>query len=437
MSRLFIAGYAALVMSAPAHAAVDIKEVTSPGGITAWLVEEHQIPFVAIEIEFEGGASLDPDGKRGAVNLMTGLLNEGAGDMNAQEFAAAQEALAASFSFDVYDDGITISGRFLTENQDEAVALLRTALTEPSFDPAALERVRGQALAAIRSDSQDPDEIAARRFKELTYGAHPYATPYEGTLESVGALSRDDMITVHQSTMTKDKINVAVVGDITADELGTMLDVLLGGLPETGAPLPGKAELTFSGGIDVVQFETPQSVALFGHSGIEWDDPDFFAAFVLNTIVGAGGFESRLMQEVREKRGLTYGIYASLATRDHAELMRGGFASANDRISEAIDVIKAEWEKIATEGVTEEELELAKTYMTGSYPLRFDGNARIAGILASMQADDFPIDYALTRNDRVNAVTMEDIKRVAARLYNPDELSFVVVGQPVGLDPTN
>jgi len=237
--------------------------------------------------------------------------------------------------------------------------------------------------------------------------------------------------------MARDRVYVGAVGDITADELGAIIDDLLGALPETGAPLPQDVDVGLPGGKTVVPFNTPQSVAVFGHEGIERDDPDFFAAFVMNQVLGAGGFGSRLMEEVREKRGLTYGVNSYLAPKDHAELMLGQVASSNDRIAEAIEVIRDEWAKLAAEGVTEQELEDAKKYLTGAYPLRFDGNSTIANILAGMQMDDLPIDYADTRNDKVNAVTLDDIKRVAARLMRPEALHFVVVGQPEGIESTN
>ena len=178
-------------------------------------------------------------------------------------------------------------------------------------------------------------------------------------------------------------------------------------------------------------------MAVFGHQGIRRDDPDFFAAFVLNQILGGGDRASRLMEEVREKRGLTYGIYTWLVDADYADLLMGQVKSANNRIAEAIEVIRFEWARIAAEGVTAEELEDAQTYLTGAYPLRFDGNARIAGILVGMQMTGLPIDYPATRNDKINAVTLEDIKRVAARLIRPENLHFVVVGQPEGLETTN
>jgi len=425
-----------VVAALPARAAVDIQEVTSPGGITAWLVEEHEIPFVALEIRFKGGASLDAPGKRGAINLMTGLIEEGAGDLSAQDFAAAREALAARFTFDIGRDSLSVSARFLTENRDEAVDLLRLALTQPRFDPDALERVRGQVISGLRADATDPDEIASEMFNAYAFGDHPYGTKRQGTLESVAALTRDDIVTAHRNVLSKDNLYVGVVGDITADELGALLDHLLGDLPETGAPVPDMAEVSFTGGTTIVPFDTPQSVAIFGHEGIARDDPDFFAAFVMNEIMG-GGRSGRLMEEVREKRGLTYGIYSYLMDADFADLYLGQVRSSNGAIAEAIDVIVAEWERLATEGVTEEELETAKTYLTGAYPLRFDGNARIARILAGMQLGGLPIDYIATRNDKVNAVTLDDVKRVAARLVQPDNLHFVVVGQPEGLEATN
>ncbi|MEL7092209.1 MAG: pitrilysin family protein, partial [Pseudomonadota bacterium] len=232
----------------------------------------------------------------------------------------------------------------------------------------------------------------------------------------------------------KDRIYVGAVGDITAEELGPLLDTLLGALPDTGAPQPGPADISFSGGITVVDFDTPQSVAVFGHSGIDQDDPDFFAARVLNQILGAGGFESRLMTEVREKRGLTYGVYSYLASRDHASVLLGQVASSNDRVAEAISVIRDEWQRAASEGVTQEEVDAAKTFITGAYPLNFDGNGPIARIMVGMQMLGLPIDYIPTRNDKVEAVTLEDVNRMAAELLQPENLRFVVVGKPEGLD---
>ena len=432
VTALFLMMNAAL----PARAEVNIQSVTSPGGLTAWLVEEHSIPFVALELRFRGGASLDAPGKRGAINLMTGLLEEGAADMDARAFSRASEALATSFGFDVSSDSLSISARFLTENREASVALLRAALQEPRFDQEAIDRVRGQVLSIIQSDQKDPDDIASETFNRIVFGDHPYASSLNGTLDSVAALTRDDLIAAHDAVLARDRIYIGAVGDITPEELGVLMDDLLGDLPQTGAPMPPRAEVTIPPGVTVVDFATPQSVALFGQKGIKQSDPDFFAATILNHVLGGGSFESRLMNEVREKRGLTYGVYSYLVPRDLAETYMGSVSSANDRIADAIDVIRDEWAKLARDGVTETELRDAKTFITGSYPLRFDGNGPIASILVGMQMLGLPIDYIATRNEKVEAVTLDDVKRLADELLDPEGLHFVVVGQPVGLETT-
>ncbi|MDE0591117.1 pitrilysin family protein [Halocynthiibacter sp. C4] len=434
MIRVFFSTVLAMLVALPLRAEIAIQDVTSPKGIHAWLVEDHSIPFTAIEVWFKGGAGLDAPGKRGATNLMVGLLEEGAGDLDSQEFAAAVEALAASYKFDVFDDTLIVSAQFLTENRDDAIDLLRSALTEPRFDEASLERVRGQVRSIISGNEKDPNDIASRTLNKLAWGDHPYGSSLNGTLESVNSLTRDDLVEAKNATMTRDRIHVGAVGDITPEELGALLDTLLGDLPEEGAPLPADATYALPrGGETVVEFETPQSVAIFAHEGIARDDDDFFALYVLNHVLGGGGFASVLMEEVREKRGLTYGISTYLVPKEHGALMMGQVASSNDRIAEAITVVRDVWADIAANGITEKQLTDAKTFLTGAYPLRFDGNATIAGIMAAMQSQELPIDYIATRNDKVNAVTLEDIKRVAARVLKPEDLHFVVVGQPEGL----
>lgn len=429
---IFHAAAALIVLALPAHA-LQIEEVTSPGGIKAWLVEAHDIPFTALEIRFRGGASLDAPDKRGEINLMTATLEEGSADYDSQGFAAAQEMLAANFGFDVDDDTLSVSARMLTENRDKAVDLLRGALTDPHFDQASVDRVRGQVLSIIASGEKDPGTIAGAAFRKLAWPDHPYGTSLNGTAESVKALTREDMFDAKARVMARDRMVVSAVGDITPAELGPLLDRLLGALPATGAPMPPKVDPKFEGGVTVVPFDSPQSMVIFGQKGIAMDDPDFFPAYVLNQILGAGGFSSRLMDEVREKRGLTYGIYTYLVPKDLSATWQGSFASANDKVAEAVKITQQEWAKAATGAVSDQELSDAKTYLTGAYPLRFDGNANIADILAGMQLNDLPIDYINTRNDKMNAVTKDDLVRVAKRLMDPAGLRFVVVGKPVGL----
>lgn len=433
MIRTFALTLICAVAGSIASAAIDIKEVTSPGGIQAWMVEEPTIPFAALEIRIRGGASLDAPGKRGAVNLMMGLIEEGAGDLDARAFQAKREELAASFRFRAYDDTLSISAEFLSENRTEALVLLREALVNPRFDQTAIDRVRAQVLTGLASDEKDPNRIAGAFFDQAAFGDHPYGTNMDGTVDSVNALTRDDIIAAHQATFTRDRIYVGAVGDITADELGPILDALLGDLPASGPPLPADVDFGLEGGVTVIDYNTPQAVALFGHAGIERDDDDFFAAYILNQVLGAGGFESRLMEEVREKRGLTYGIRTFLVPKNHAEMILGSVASSNATIAEAIDVTREEWDRMATDGMTADELATVKTYLTGEYPLRFDGNGEIAGILVGMQMIGLPPDYVINRNDYIEAVTLEEVNRVASELLDAEALHFVVVGQPEGL----
>ena len=431
MMRIFALG--ALLWAGTVQADVAVKSITSPGGLSAWVLEEPAIPFTTLNLMFSGGAALDPPDKRGAAFLMTGLLEEGAGDLDSQAFAAEIEALSASFSFDVSDDTLSVSVRFLTENRTETLALLKAALTQPRFDPDAIERVRQQVLSILATKAQDPTDTAQRVWTAQAFGDHAYGTSYQGTESSIAALTRADLLAAHQNLLVRDTLSISAVGDITAEDLGPILDDLLGDLPAGSALETAPLQLDIPTGLTVVDMPTPQSVAIFGHAGIDRNHPDFFAAFILNTILGGQGIESRLTAEVREKRGLTYGISTVLISKDQANVMLGQVASANDRINAAIEVIRDEWRKLARDGVTAEELQAAQTYLTGAYPLRFDGNSQISRILVGMQRIGLGLDYINTRNAKINAVTLSEINQVAAQLLKPEALNFVVAGQPTGL----
>ncbi|MDF3852782.1 M16 family metallopeptidase [Paracoccus sp. P2] len=438
LAALAFVALAALPASLQQARAIEIQQITSPGGITAWLVEDHSIPFTALSLMFRGGASLDAPGKRGQISLMTALLEEGSGQMDSVQYAEAVEGLGAQNRFDVGDDALTVNARMLTENRDEAAELLRQALAEPRFDPDAVERVRAQLQAVIRAEATDPNAIASKELARQAWGEHPYASSINGTAESVAALSRDDLIAAKDRVLARDRVVVAAAGDISAEELGRLIDKVLGGLPEQGsAPLPDKARLQLTGGVTVIDWDSPQTVVSFAQPGLPMSDPDYFAAYVADHILGGGGFSSRLMDEIREKRGLTYGVRTGLANGVYGETWQGGMASANDKVAEAVGLIRQEWDRFAQGGVTEKELADAKTYLTGEYALRFDGNGKIAGILAGMQLIGLPADYVNTRNGKIEAVTAADVQRVAKRLLHAGQIRFVLVGRPEGIDATN
>lgn len=428
---------AALILAAgaslPARGEIAVTTVTSPGGITAWFYENHAIPILSIEASFQGGAALDPVGREGAANLMAALLDEGAGDLDARAFAEAEEALAARLDFRAGRDSIGVSARMLTETRAPTLELLRSALVAPRFDAEAVERMRARMLSSLRADATDPGALAARAFDAEVFAGHPYARPAEGTPESVAAIDRAAIGDAHRAGLVRDRLRIAVAGDITPGELGPILDEVFGALPAGGPPLPSVAEVRAPGTVEVIDLDIPQSVVLFGEGGIARDDPDYIPAFVMDRILGGGGFSSRLMREVREKRGLTYGISTWLQPDDFGQLYMGRFSSANERAAEAVAIVRAEWRRMAEEGVTAEELVAAKRYLTGAWPLRFDGNARIAEQLLGLQTAGLGPDYLARRNALVAAVTVEDVARVARRMLDPARLTFVVVGRPEGL----
>ena len=418
----------------PLRAEVDITQVTSPSGLEAWLVEERSIPFVSLDLIFAGGAALESDAQAGVVNLMTSLLSEGAGDMDAQAFAARSEELATRIRFEAGRDSVSVSVRFLTEDADEVIEHLRLALTEPRFDEDAIARTRGQLMAQLRRDVLDPNTIASRAFANAAFQDHPYGRESNGTPETVSTLDRDALVAAHQGAIARDRVYIGAAGDISADELGGLLDRLFEGVPETGWDMPERAEFLAEPGMEIIPFDGPQSVVAFGHAGIARDDPEFLTAFVVNEVFGGGRFGTRLMRSLREERGLTYGIGAFLSSGALGESYQGRLSTDNANVELVIDLLRDEWAQIASEGVTEGELDRIQTYLTGAYPLRFDGNSSIASIMASMQYQGFDIDYVNRRNDMISALTLDEVNDLASRLYDPDALFFVVVGQPVGLN---
>lgn len=426
---------AATVLSAPIAAAdVKIQDITSPAGHTFWLVEEPSIPIVSIEIGFKGGSRLDAPEEVGLTNFAFGLMKEGSGDLDATAFANRADDISARIGFASRADQVEVSGLFLVETLDEGVDLMALAMTKPRFDAEPIDRVRKRILSAIAQAETEPGTIAQNTWWSRAFPGHAYGRDRNGTAETVNGFGVDDFKRAHQRLMTTANAYVAIVGAIDADRAGVLVDRLMAGLPKGEPIVSHAAEAALPAGIHVVEQDVPQSVAVLGHAGIKRDDPDFFPAYVMNYVLGGGGFTSRLTTEVREKRGLAYSVYSYLSIYDEAELYLAGVQTANERIGESLDVIRAEWAKMAADGLSEADLEKAKTYLTGSFPLRFDSNSKIANYLLFVQMEDLGIDYINTRNAKIDAVTLDDTNRAAARLLDPDALSIVVVGKPQGLD---
>ncbi len=419
------------VAAATSARAVEVQRVVSPMGIEAWLVENDTVPVIAIEFAFRGGIELDPAGKEGLANLASVLLDEGAGDLDSATFQARLSNAAISLSFDAAVDGFYGSLKTVTANSDEAFELLELALTAPRFDADAVERMRAAVLADIRRRVADPGWMGRRAFYELAFGDHPYGRPSRGTAPTVSGLTTEDLRGFVAERFNRSNLLVGVSGDVTADELGPILDRIFGDLPE-GQPSPRPADVAPAGAGErvLVRREGPQSSMMLSQPGIARSDPDFYAAYVVNHILGGGGFTSRLTDEIRERRGLTYGISSFLVNFDHADLLMVSSSLSNANVPTALDLIRQQWRRLATSGVTAEELDEAKTFLTGSFPLRFTSTDRIASILLGMQIEDLGIDFLDRRNAEVEAVTLANANRVARRLYDVDALTVVVVGDP-------
>ncbi|MDE1172985.1 MAG: pitrilysin family protein [Parvibaculaceae bacterium] len=434
MRRLVLICLASLALIMPVAAnAMNIQRVVSPGGIEAWLVEEHSVPVLVLDVNWRGsGAAQDPAGKTGTAYMMAGLMNEGAGDLDSPAFQAALADKAISLYFDADKDDLSASLTTLGENRGRAFELLRLALSKPRFDSEAIERGRAQVLSALASESDDPDSMAARAWYAAAFPGHPYALPVKGTPETVTQISRADLVAFSQRVLARGNMKIAVVGPITAKELGPLLDRTFGTLPSEPKLVP-VADVTVAAPPSapiVVPQDNAQSAVLFGETGINRSDPDFMPAYVMNYVLGGGGFSSRLMNEVREKRGLAYGIDSGFYAYEHAPVWLGQYGTRNAQAGQSLALTRREMARMAQKGITADELANAKTYLTGSYPLHFDSNAGIASQLLSIQVQDLGIDYVNRRNALVEAVTLDDVARVSKRLLHPDALLVTAVGRP-------
>jgi zinc protease len=415
-----------------AQSTVNVRELVSPRGVRFWLVEDYAVPLVSLEFAFGGGAAQDPAGKAGAATLLAGLLDEGAGDLDSQAFQQALDEKAIEISF--HNDRDHLGGRMrtLVRHLDRAGELLRLSLNAPRLDEAPFERVREQMNAQLRHEANDPSAMSGRAWRARVFPGHPYGLPTHGAIESLATIERDELVGLARRLITRGALHVGVVGAIDAARAARLVDEAFADLPASGE-LTKIAEAPFAGlgGVEVVDLDVPQSTIRFGRPAVARDDPDYIASIVLAHVLGGGtGLSSRLFREVREKRGLAYSVSASISPFDHACYLYGGTTTKNERANESLEVISAEILDMARGGLTEDELEKGKKYLIGSYPLRFDSSAKIAGQLVQIQLEGHGPSWLVERNARIAAVTMADARRVAERLFGDGALSVVLVGRP-------
>jgi zinc protease len=426
---------ALFLMAAWPAQATNIERVTSPGGIEIWLVRDATVPLIAIDFAFTGGAAQDPSDKSGTANMAVSLLDEGAGELDDRAFHELLERKAIELNFNATRDYIRGTLRTLKENENQAFDLLRLALTAPRFEPGAVERVRSQIFSQLQRQSSSPNDIASRNWWSTAFPDHPYGRPVNGSLDTLPRITTGDLRSYVQRVFARETLKIAMVGDIDATTAGRLIDQTFGSLPAKPElrPVPD-ATAQGLGRRNVLDLDVPQAVVTYGGPGLARKDPDFMAAYIVNHILGGGSFSSRLYKEVREKRGLAYGVFNSLVWLKHAAVMLGGTATRADATGQALEVIENETHQMATDGPTQEELEKAKTYLKGSFALGLDTSTKIASQLVQMQLDDLGIDYIERRPALIDAVTLDDTRRVAKRLLEPS-LLVTVVGRPQGVAP--
>jgi zinc protease len=429
VTTLLAAIFLTLPAVLPASAAVKIQQVKSDRGITAWLVEDYSVPIISIKFAFRGGTTQDPVGKEGLVNLMTGLFDEGAGDLDSDAFQSRLDDAGAEMSFDAGRDALYGSMRMLAEEKDGALELLRLAIEKPRFDQAPVDRIRGQVVAGIMANSRDPETAAQLSWSKALYGDHPYSRQDEGTQESLATITPGDLRALHSKLFARDNLIVGVVGAIDAETLKTELDKLFGGLPEKSqlAPVPD-VQPKLGREIDVT-YDLSQTTLRFAFPGVARDRPEYFAAYLMNHILGGGNFTSRLFQEVREKRGLAYSVGSGLVNYDHSAVLAISTATRPDRAAETVQVIRDEVKRMAEKGVTADELAAAKKYVIGAYAINnLNNSSSIANTLVGLQLDRLGADYIERRVDLINRVTLDEVQAEARKLLSVAP-SIMVLGQ--------
>ncbi len=422
-----------VAVSSP-QSAVNVRTLVTPRGLGVWLVESHVVPVVSLEFAMRGGASQDDPAKAGLGLMLASLLDEGAGELDSQAFQRALDEKAVEISF--RNDREHMSGRLrtLVKNLDRAAELLRLALNAPRFDEEPFARVREHANARVRHDANDPASVAARSWRANAFPGHPYGFPAEGTLETLAAIERADVTAAAKRVIARERLVIAVVGDIDEKGAAALVDKVFAGLPAKGdlKPVPA-AEFSGLGRIDTVTLDVPQSTIRFGRPGLMREDPDFIASLVAAHVLGGhGNMTSRLFREVREKRGLAYTVFGAFYALDRGGFYYGGTTTKNERAKESFEVASAEIRDVALNGLGEEELEKGKTYLIGSYPLRFDTSVKIAAQLVQIQLEGRAPGWLVERNRLIGAVTLADVKRAAARAFGDGALYTIVVGKPEG-----
>lgn len=413
------------------NAGPDIKHWETSRGVRVYFVESHELPMVDLQLVFDAGSVRDPDGKLGLAQLTNSLLSQAAGGLNADEISFEFERLGAEFSARGAYDTASLSLRTLSDNDllSPALDMLKTVLTSPDFTDEVIERERNRILVAIQRKYQSPSAIAAERFDAEIFNGHPYAHTNEGTPESLQTISRNDLVRFHADYYVANNAMITLVGDISQDQARSIAESVTSDLPAGNAPLYfPDVEPISQGKLVKISHPSSQAHILVGQPGMEYGDPDYFPLYVGNHILGGGGLVSRLFEEVREKRGLSYGASSYFSPRRGLGSFQASISTREDQTQEALEVLTQTIRDFVENGPTEAELTSSKKNITGGFPLRIDSNGNISGYLSVIGFYRLPLDYLETFNEKVDAVTINDIKDAFQRRLDVDNFVTVIVG---------
>lgn len=409
-----------------------------PNGLVVLVAERPALPIVTVRVTLGSGAVLDPPDKPGLANLTALLLTRGTQARTGLEIDRAIEFVGGSLGTDGGRDssgaGLSVLKRDLALGLD----LLADVLLRPTFPAAEFERKRDEVRASIRRSEEDPEAVAGRLFRRLVFPGHPYAAQVAGTEESLGRITRDDVAAFYAAHYRPDTTVVAVVGDVTVADVRKALTARFGGwtAPRQGVPVLGAAALGTPAKTETVQRELTQASVYLGKATITRPHPDYYPLVVATHVLG-GGSASRLYTRVREERGLAYSVYAYFAPGRHGGMFLLGFQSENARVREVLALVREELVRLRRERVGDDDLALAKAYLVGSFPLRMDTNAEVASLLLGIEQFGLGLDYPGRYRRAVQAVTADDVLRVARAHLDPDLMSLAVVAnlREAGLTP--
>ena len=402
----------------------------APNGMTVLVLEQHFLPIVEIHALIKAGAAQDPPEKAGVANLVASLLDEGTTTRSSKQLAEQIDFVGGSLAVQAGEDYTTASARTLKKDIDLGFTLLADILQHPAFPKQEFERVRSQILGEISSDNDDPGHVAMKTFNQLVFQNHPYRWPVNGTEETLSKITLAEVQSFYTKEYLPNQVILTIVGDVTAEQATTLVQTHFGSWKKGVVPSRAvkKPPAIDKKTVQLVEKDLTQSTIVIGHPGISRTNPDFYAVTVMNHILGAGGFSSRLMDSIRDKQGLAYGIMSHYDAR----VMPGSFwinlQTRTETTNQAISGVLIEMKAIREAPVSDQELADAKAFLMGSFPLRLDSTSKLAQVLAQVEFFGLGFDYFSQYPKWIERVTKEDVQRVAKQYLDPQHYALVVVG---------